>query len=58
MAAGELAAAMRRIGELSIENELLRAKMERTSLWPAGGGGDGKAGLSRYWTALRRRACL
>ena len=27
---GELAAAMRRIGELSMENELLRAKMERT----------------------------
>ena len=26
---GELAAAMRRIGELSMENELLRAKMER-----------------------------
>ena len=28
-AEGELAAAMRRIGELSMENELLRAKMER-----------------------------
>jgi transposase len=28
-ATGELAAAMRRIGELSMENELLRAKMER-----------------------------
>jgi transposase len=27
---GELAAAMRRIGELTMENELLRAKMERT----------------------------
>ena len=27
---GELAAAMQRIGELSMENELLRAKMERT----------------------------
>ena len=26
---GQLAAAMRRIGELSMENELLRAKMER-----------------------------
>jgi len=28
-AEGQLAAAMRRIGELSMENELLRAKMER-----------------------------
>ena len=27
---GQLAAAMRRIGELSMENELLRAKMERS----------------------------
>ena len=27
---GELAAALRRIGELSMENELLRAKLERT----------------------------
>src|SRR3982750_3362507 len=28
---GQLAAAMQRIGELSMENELLRAKMERSS---------------------------
>src|SRR5689334_15989632 len=30
-AEGQLAAAMQRIGELSMENELLRAKMERSS---------------------------
>src|SRR3954452_2074034 len=30
-AEGQLAAAMQRLGELSMENELLRAKMERSS---------------------------
>ena len=34
-AEGQLAAAMQRIGELSMENELLRAKMERSG--PLGG---------------------
>lgn len=28
---GDLAAALRRVGELTMENELLQAKMERTS---------------------------
>ena len=61
-ASDELAAAMQRIGELSMENELLRAKLGalpqggQTALWPAGGGGDGFHRLARRRAALRRGA--
>ena len=42
-ASGELAAAMQRIGELSMEVELLRARIGGVpALWPAGGRGDGR----------------
>jgi hypothetical protein len=57
---GELAAAGRRIGELSMGVELPRAKMERAAapLAREAGGGDGRGGLSRCRTALRHRARL
>src|SRR3712207_5529188 len=62
-ATGELAAAMRRIGELSMENELLRARLgalpqAAPALWPAGGRGDGRGDLPNQRPLLRRCAHL
>jgi hypothetical protein len=50
-AGSELAAAMQRIGELSMEVELLRARIERPALWP-GGGRAGERDLPRQRPAL------
>ena len=54
----ELAAAMQRIGELSMEVELLRAKMERPTLWPGGGRADGQDDFRGDRPALWRQARL
>jgi putative transposase len=60
---GQLAAALQRIGELSMENELLRAKLGALpqgalALWPAGGRDDGGDDLPEHRPSLRRRAGL
>ena len=54
----ELAAAMQRIGELSMENELLRARSRIPALWPAGGRGDGRGDLPDHRPPLWRRPGL
>jgi transposase len=60
---GQLAAALQRIGELSMENELLRARLGALpqgalALRPAGGRGDGRGDLRGDRPPLRHRARL
>jgi transposase len=60
-ASADLAAAMHRIGELSMENELLRARLGALpqadlSLWSGGGCADGQGRLPRQRPALRHPA--
>ena len=54
----ELAAAMKRIGELTMENEVLRTRVELSALWPGGGRGDGRRDLAWHRPSLRRHARL
>ena len=53
-ASGELAAAMQRIGELSMEVELLRARIGRPGPLPAGGRGDGRGDVPDHRPPLWR----
>jgi hypothetical protein len=60
---GELAAAMQRIGELSMENELLRARLGALpqgapALWAAGGRGDGRGDFPKHRPPVRHRPRL
>ena len=60
---GQLAAAMQRIGEPSMEVELLRARLGALpqggpTLWSAGGRADGRGDLPRERPAVRRPARL
>jgi transposase len=62
-AAGELAAALQRIGELSMEVELLRTRLGALpqgdpALWAAGGRGDGRGNLASHRPPLRGRPRL
>jgi hypothetical protein len=54
----ELTEAHRRIGELSMENELLRARLEKPGPWHAGGRADGRRDLAGDRARLRGAPCV
>ena len=49
----ELSAAMKRIGELTMENEVLRMRVGHAGPWPVGGRGDGRRDLTWHRPSLR-----
>jgi transposase len=54
----DLAAAMKRIGELTMENEVLRARVGHVGPWPGGGRGNGRRDLAWRQSSLRGCPCV